>query len=212
MKSRRDLLRRSRLYLILDKKVCAKRPLNRLARLLFRAGVGLIQLRDKQASDELLTIRACALAKTLKNTKTLFIVNNNIRVAKLSGSDGVHLGQSDASVRQARCVLGKNKIIGKSCGSLAQAIAAQAQGADYLGIGPVFRSPLKPGVKALGLNTLSRLKGRIHIPYYAIGGINLSNVDSVLETGASGIALCRAVLKAKDIKKTAVTFKLKLDK
>jgi len=169
-------------------------------------------LRDKEASDELLAMRACALAKTLKNTKTLFIVNNDIRAAKLSGSDGVHLGQSDASVRQARRILGKNMIIGKSCGSLAQAIAAQTQGADYLGIGPIFQSPLKPGVKALGLDPISRLKGKIQIPYYAIGGINLSNLEKVLKAGASGVALCRAVLKAKNVKKAAETFNFRLNK
>jgi len=172
----------------------------------------LIQLRDKEASDELLTIRACALAKTLKNTKTLFIVNNNVRVAKLSGADGVHLGQTDASIKEARRILGKNKIIGKSCGSLSQAITAQAQGADYLGIGPVFQSPLKPGIKALGLNRIKRLKGKIRIPYYAIGGIDLSSLEKVLKAGARGVALCRAVLKARNVKKAVKSFHFRLNK
>ncbi len=182
-----------------------------MARLLSRAGVGIIQLRDKAAGHELLTTEACGLARSLKNTQTLFIVNDDVSVAKLSGADGVHLGQCDASVKVARRVLGKNKIIGKSCSSLAQAIAAQRQGADYLGIGPVFPTLLKPRTKALGLNSVSRLKGLIHIPYYAIGDIKLSNLGKVLKSGVCGVALCRAVLKAKDAQSAIIKFKRKLN-
>ena len=167
-------------------------------------------MRDKAACSELLTAEATGIARSLKNTNTLFIVNDDVYAAKFSGADGVHLGQRDTSVKVARRILGKSKIIGKSCGSLLQARAAQAQGADYLGIGPVFPSLLKPGTKALGLNSVSRLKGKMRIPYYAIGNINLSNLGKVLKTGVSGVALCRAILNAKDAQSAATKFKRKL--
>jgi len=211
MKSRRKLLAKSRLYLILDIGQCVKKPLSRLIKQFSRSWV-IIQLRDKTATRESITAQACLAKAALKNNNTLFIVNDDVIAAKISGADGVHLGQTDTSIKEARRILGKNKIIGKSCHSLAQAIKAEKEGADYLGIGPVFPSPLKPDLKAIGLRTVASLKDKIKIPYYAIGGIDLFNLDQVLKTGCRKVAVCRSVLKAKNPRKAMQNFKTKLNR
>ena len=195
----------------MDIGLCAKRPLNRLIKQFSRSWV-IIQLRDKTATHESITAQACLAKAALKNTNTLFIVNDDIIAAKVCAADGVHLGQSDASIKEARRILGKNKIIGKSCHSLAQAIKAEAEGADYLGIGPVFSSPLKPDLKAIGLKTVASLRERIKIPYYAIGGINLFNLKQIFKAGCRRVAVCRAVIKAKDPQKAIEKFKIELNR
>ena len=173
MISKRRLLRKSRLYLILDKKTVGRTPLTAVANKLKYSGVDLIQLRDK-ISDKLEILKdALLLTKTLKNSKSLFIINDHVDIAAISCADGVHLGQRDGNVKEARSLLGKNKIIGVSCSNLKQALMAQRNGADYIGIGPIYRSPTKHGCEGIGLKELCKFKNLIHIPYFAIGNICL---------------------------------------
>ncbi len=202
MKLRKHLLKRSRLYLILDKPTLSKRSLENIYSAL-RGKIGLIQLRDKQGAKSDVLDLASKLSKRLKKSKTLFIVNDYVDVAIACGADGLHLGQDDLSVKEARRILGKDKIIGVSCHNLAQALKAQSQGADYIGIGPIYSTPTKPEYKPIGLKILRQLKGKIKIPYFAIGNIHSGNITEVVASGAGRIAVCRPILKAADPKAAA---------
>ncbi len=232
MKSRRNLLKRSQLYLILDKAGFAGRSLKSLCSEILASGVGLIQLRDKISAKADVLNLAIRLAKRLKGRpegrglpsirpqghglascgqshrqsrrpegrgKTLFIVNDYLDIAVLSKADGLHLGQADLPLRQARSILGKDKIIGISCHNLRQALKAQKEGADYIGIGPVYATVTKPEYSPIGINILKQLKGKIKIPYFAIGNINKSNIRKIVSAGARRVAVCRAILGSKNI-------------
>ncbi|MDD5561290.1 MAG: thiamine phosphate synthase [Candidatus Omnitrophica bacterium] len=189
MRSRKTLLEKSLLYLILDKGDLPGLPFD---------GVGVIQLRDKVSDKSQVLNSAFKLAKRLRKTKTLFIINDYIDIAILSGSDGVHLGQHDLPLKYARRLLGKDKIIGISCHNLEQAMKAQQEGADYIGIGPIYPTATKPEYRAIGLEMLRQLKGRIKIPYFAIGSINEVNIKEIIDAGARRVAICRAILKSGD--------------
>jgi thiamine-phosphate pyrophosphorylase len=157
-------------------------------------GADIIQYRDKESKKEDILKNAFLLQKSLLNTKCVFIINDYLDVAKIVNSDGIHLGQDDVSIEIARKVLGRDKIIGISCHNLKQAFAAQKRGADYIAIGPVFATSLKPEYKPIGLNLIKELKAKIKIPFFAVGGINQSNINEVRAFGAERVAVCRAIL------------------
>ena len=203
MKSRKSLLKKSQLYLILDKPGFSGGFLKNIRRFVSGGGIGVIQLRDKLSAKEDVLSLATKLSRQLMPSKTLFIVNDYIDVAFVSKADGVHLGQTDSSLSQARKILGRDKIIGISCHNLRQALKAQKEGADYIGIGPVYATATKPGYRAIGIKALRQLKDKIKIPYFAIGNICRDNIKEVTAAGARRIAVCRAVLQAKDPKSAA---------
>jgi thiamine-phosphate pyrophosphorylase len=196
MKSRKSLLKKSQLYLILDRPSFGKRFLKSIASLC-GAEIGLIQLRDKLSAKADVLDSAIKLSRKLALSKTLFIVNDYIDIALAAQADGVHLGQADSSLRQARKILGRDKIIGISCHNLRQALKAQKEGADYIGIGPIYATLTKPGYRAVGLKVLHQLKDKIKIPYFAIGNICQDNIKKITAAGARRIAVCRAILEAK---------------
>ncbi len=131
--------------------------------------------------------------------KTIFIVNDQIDIALAVDADGVHLGQEDMPVEEARKIMGKKKILGVSTHSLKQAIKAQEGGADYIGFGPMFKTSTKDAGFPKGLKVLREIRRHVKIPIVAIGGIAPENVSSVLEEGADAAAVMSAVLKG-DIK------------
>ncbi|MDD5692825.1 MAG: thiamine phosphate synthase [Candidatus Omnitrophica bacterium] len=195
MRSRRNLLKRSRLYLILDKPGFD-----------IEAGVfGIVQLRDKISAKPDILKAALKLSRRLRRSNTLFIVNDHPDLAVFSGADGVHLGQEDMPLEKAKGILGKDKIIGISCHNLVQALKAQKQGADYIGIGPVFATPTKPGIRPIGLKVLKELKGKIKIPYFAIGGINKNNIAKIISFGCRRVAVRRSAAEAKELFKELKT-------
>jgi len=165
--------------------------------------INLIQLRDKKSAKADLLNLASELAGKLNPAKTLFIVNDYVDLAVACGADGVHLGQEDLSLKQARKILGKNRIIGISCHNLSQALKAQNEGADYIGIGPIYATATKPEYKPIGLRVLGELKNKIKIPYFAIGNIQPGNLKEVIGSGAKRVAVCRAILKAANPKTAA---------
>jgi len=181
----------------LDRDNLDKLTLKKISGLFSNKAIGLIQLRDKVSDKADLLNYAFKLKKSLgSSSKALFIINDYLDLAIASQADGVHLGQGDLSLSKARKLLGKDKIIGVSCHSLAQALKAQKGGADYIGIGPIYSTATKPEYKAIGLEVLRKLKGKIKIPYYAIGGIDKTKIARIVEAGATRIAVCRAILKA----------------
>ena len=198
MKLRKSLLKKSQIYLILDRPRFNRFSLSRISSLSSGKEIGLIQLRDKSSAKADVLKFAIGLAKHLVLTKTLFIINDYVDLAAASGADGVHLGQDDLSLKEARKILGPDKIIGVSCHNLAQALKAQKEGADYIGIGPLYATATKPGDPGIGLKVAAGLKVKIKIPYFAIGNIGEGNLKEIIAVGIRRIAVCRSILEAFD--------------
>lgn len=196
-------MKRSRLYLILDSQALAGCSLENIYSAAAGGKISLIQLRDKKSAKADILNFAVKLSKGLSQSKTLFIVNDYADLAVACGADGLHLGQEDLSLKQARKILGRDRIIGISCHNLAQALRAQNEGADYIGIGPIYATATKPEYKPIGLEVLSELKDKIKIPYFAIGDIHAGNIKQVIAAGARRVAVCRAILKADNPKEAA---------
>jgi thiamine-phosphate pyrophosphorylase len=165
-----------------------------------KAGARIFQLRDKNLSPKELLKEAQKLSKYAKAHGLTFIVNDHPDIAVKVGSDGVHLGARNAR-REMRDAKDKGLIIGISASTLKEALKAQALGADYIGFGPVFGTPIKPGVKSTGIKALKEVMKRVTIPVVAIGGIDKHNIRQVLSTGCDKVAVIRAVAGAKNIAK-----------
>ncbi len=141
---------------------------------------------------------------TLKH-KVTFIVNDYIDIALAVGADGVHLGQEDMPVHEARKIMGRGKIIGISTHNLKHAVNAEEAGADYIGFGPMFHTNTKDAGKPRGLTQLKKISDRVHIPIVAIGGITWENIREVMDAGADNAAVASGIL-AGDIKANANKF------
>lgn len=156
-------------------------------------GAKIIQLREKNISEEEYIEKAKEVLSVTRKYGVPLIINDSVNVALKSGADGVHLGQTDGDPKSARQILGENAIIGVTAKSVSQAKAAEASGADYLGSGAMFVSPTKPNAKALSMSELREICTSVSIPVCAIGGINEENVTSLRSSGISGIAVVSAV-------------------
>ncbi|HUX29359.1 MAG TPA: thiamine phosphate synthase [Thiobacillus sp.] len=167
-------------------------------------GVAAVQYRDKSGDVARRHEQASELVILCRQFGVPLIVNDDLRLADLCDADGIHLGRDDASLREARIILGKNKLIGASCyQSLELASAAQAAGADYVAFGSFFASPTKPGAGRAGLDLLREAAPRIHVPLVAIGGITLGNAPQLLDAGADSLAVLSALFDTPDIRTTA---------
>ena len=155
-------------------------------------GIKIIQLRYKVNNKETILETAKQLRELTKEKGVILIINDHIDIAKEVDADGVHLGQDDTPIEEARNLL-NNKIIGISCHSLKQAIKAEKDGADYIGIGPIFKTQTKD-YQEIGSNIITNVKNSIKIPFIAIGGIDKDNIDEVLNAGATRVAIISALL------------------
>jgi thiamine-phosphate pyrophosphorylase len=193
---RRERLRSARLYFISD----ARPGGRRLAEVLEPAlagGVDLFQLRDTTASDEEL-LAACETARTLcAQAGALFVVNDRPDIAAQAAADGVHVGQDDASVAQARSVVGPDVLVGLSTHSPDQ-IDAVAADADLIGVGPVYATPTKADREPVGLGLLDYAAAHARVPWFAIGGIDHDTAPEAAAHGATRIAVVRAIADAAD--------------
>ncbi|MDD4879819.1 MAG: thiamine phosphate synthase [Candidatus Omnitrophica bacterium] len=205
-------MRDFRLYVIIDKKAVKGRDLVYAAKEAIAGGADVIQLRDKGSDAADVVEAGRAMREAIGKDEAVFIVNDSPDIALAIDADGVHLGQEDMPVIGARSILGKGKIIGLSTHSFEQALAAQNSGADYIGVGPVFSTPTKPGYKAVGLALIKKVNDIKGLPFVAIGGIDESNIDEVIVAGASRVAVVRAVCGAEDIREAAKRLKDKLTK
>ncbi len=200
MKSKKELLKESRLHVIIDKDICGRRSLLEIADKIKNSGADIIQLRDKHTPKTSILKTALALRKLLSKYRLIFIINDYLDIAKIANCDGVHLGQLDSSAESARRILGKNKIIGVTCHNLKQAIDAQKMGADYIGIGPVFVTSTKPQNRnTISVDLLKKIKQDIKIPFFAVGGINKENIRQLSLNGVKRVAICSAICKAKNV-------------
>jgi len=172
-----------------------------LARQAIEGGAPMIQLRDKTAGPRRLLPHAREIANLCHERRVRFLVNDRLDLALAADADGVHLGQDDLPASVARAALGPGKILGVSIHSLEQAVRAQADGADYLGIGPIFETSTKAtGYAPLGYDEVRRVRASIDLPLIAIGGITLDNVGGVIRAGADGVAVISAIAGAGDIR------------
>lgn len=192
------------IYLITDRSLSGLSH-SQMVRQAIAAGIRAIQLREKQMSKKDLYLEALSLRSLTLKHNTTFIVNDCIDIALAVGADGVHLGQDDMPVEEARKIMGKKKIIGISTHSLKQAIGAQDAGADYIGFGPVFPTSTKDAGLPKGLKALREIRKHVKIPVVAIGGITAENILSALESGADAVAVMSAILKG-DIKENTGRF------
>jgi thiamine-phosphate pyrophosphorylase len=196
----------ARLYVLIDGRSSIE-EFERLARSLIDAGADVIQLRDKQLDDRALLDRARRLRDWTQNVgqvdnlsynRTLFIMNDRPDLAVLARADGVHVGQEELSVKDVRAIVGPEMLIGVSTHTIEQARQAALDGASYLGVGPTFPSGTKSFEQYPGLELLQQVAAEIRLPAFAIGGIDRRNVDKVLATGLTRIAVGGAVIAADD--------------
>jgi len=190
VRDRRERLRSAHLYL-----VCDDQPDEFLDAVL-GAGVDLVQLRMKDAPDTAVIATARRFARVAADHGALFILNDRPDLVDDAGADGVHVGQDDAAVDEARATVGRDRLIGLSTHSPEQVDAATRAGIDYFAVGPVHETPTKPGRSAVGLELVSYAAEHATVPFFAIGGIDTTNVTAVADAGATRIAVVRALTES----------------
>jgi thiamine-phosphate pyrophosphorylase len=204
--SARDRIASMRLYL-----VCDARPRAFLEAAL-RGGVDMIQLRDKELGDAALIAAAREFRAAADAAGALFILNDRPDMVVACGADGVHVGQDDASVAEARAAVGPGRIVGRSTHAPAQAAAAAADpDVDYLAVGPVHATPTKPGRAAAGLGYVEWAAANVTKPWFAIGGLDAANVSEVVACGARRIVVVRAIAAAVDPEAAARALRARLE-
>ena len=198
--SKRNALKNSDIYAILDIGTCRKRNISKLIKGFLKKKIKIIQLRDKNSDWKEIFKKALLIKKIIKN-RALFVINDYLEICILSNSDGVHLGQKDLSLKSARKILGKDKIIGISCHNIKQAKLAQREGADYIGFGPIYKTPTNKQYRAIGIKKINLLKKTIKIPFFLIGGIDNPQLKILKPLKINRIAVCRALCKTKNVSK-----------
>ena len=188
-----------RLYLITDTAIQKKYSHYQIAQFAVKGGAEVIQLRDKSLSTSELIKTAIKIAALCRKHKVTFLINDRVDVALVSNADGVHLGKEDISIKEARKLLGRNKIIGGTAHSLAEAKKCEKDGADYIGYGHIYptKTKYKPE-KPKGTEQLKLIVSKTCIPVIAIGGISPANIEDVMKAGAHGAAVVGSVLKSSD--------------
>ncbi len=204
-----ERLAASRLYVLLDGRKSIE-EFERLARQLIDAGVDVLQLRDKRLTDRELIDRARRLRKLTIDNSTLFVINDRPDLAALVRADGVHVGQDELSVKDARTIAGPDMLIGVSTHSIEQARQAVLDGANYIGAGPTFPSGTKRFEHFPGIELLRAVAAEIRLPAFAIGGITLENIGQVLTAGFRRVAVSGAIVEAADPPKAVTTFQTEL--
>ncbi len=214
-----------KLYVLISSNIVTK-PVQETARLVIEGGADAIQLREKTMADsdfislagEIRNItnkrkgnRPPARAGRLGGTApTLLIINDRVNVAKEVNADGVHLGQYDMCISEARDIIGNDKIIGISTHNVEQARQAQKEGADYVAVGPIYPTETKDYEPPVGPGLIQEVAKEINIPFVAIGAITLDKLDEVLKAGATSVAVCSAIISSEDIFSSTKLFKNKL--
>jgi thiamine-phosphate pyrophosphorylase len=166
---------------------------------MLEGGVDLLQVRGKGKSLDELVDLAAELHQLAAKSSTPLIVNDHAEIVGRVPVEGVHVGQDDDSIKVVRRKAGRQILVGKSTHSLQQGIAAQREGADYIGFGPIFATPTKPDYPPIGLSDIGRVHAEVSVPIFCIGGINIDNLQSVIDAGAKRVVMVSALLKAHSI-------------
>jgi thiamine-phosphate pyrophosphorylase len=188
-----------RLYGVIDLSYVEPSDAGRVIEQMIEGGVDLIQLRGKGRSIQNLSTIAGELHELTVKSSTPLIVNDFAEIASRVPVEGVHVGQDDDSIEVVRQKAGRDILTGKSSHSLEQARAAQRDGADYIGFGPIFATPTKPDYTPIGLADVTRVHAEVTLPIFCIGGINVNNLQSVIDAGAKRVVMVSALLKARSI-------------
>jgi len=197
------------LYAVTDRAWLGAKSLSMVVREALEGGASFIQLREKNLSFDDFLAEANEIKEVCKEYMVPFVINDNVDVALACDADGVHLGQDDMSPIEARKILGDNKIIGLSAVNLEQAILAEKQGADYLGVGAVFPTSTKEDADYVSYEELKKICEAVSIPVVAIGGIGADNIMELRGSGIDGISVVSAIFAQKNIKEaTENLFKL----
>lgn len=189
---RHQLLLRSHLYLVTS-------PTDKLLEIVeaaLKGGLTLVQYRDKNVDDAVRFQKAQKLRQLCHNYNAIFIINDRVDIALAVDADGVHLGQQDMPIAVARQLLGPHRIIGRSTTNADEMQRAIKEGADYIGVGPVYETPTKEGKPAAGLEYVSYVAKNCSIPWFAIGGIDPNNINDVIDAGAKRVAVVRGIMQA----------------
>ena len=201
---RQDKIKRlTGLYATIDTPSLKRRSHTKAASQAIRGRARIIQLRDKLSSKKELLPIARQLRNLCVEHNVLFIINDYLDLALATEADGLHLGQDDLPVKEARRLLPIDKLLGCSTTSVEQAIAAEADGADYIAVGSIYPTPTKETATVVGLKTLRQIRKAVHLPLVAIGGINKDNAGEVMAAGADSVAVISAILSAKNIEEAA---------
>lgn len=192
------------LYLVTDRNILQGRDLFKAVEDAIKGGVTLVQLREKDISSLDFYNIAVKLKKLTNHYDVPLIINDRLDIALAADADGLHIGQDDLPLQVARQLLGPDKILGYSISNLEQAVYGEKNGADYLGAGAVYPTGSKADVGTpIGTPGLKRIKQQVSIPIVGIGGIGLSNLEEVKQTGIEGISLISAILGNQDIEGTS---------
>lgn len=201
------------LYLVTDRSLSKGRPTSEIVAGAVAGGVTCVQLREKQCRTREFVDEALALKPLLKDCNIPLIINDRLDVALAVEADGVHLGQDDMPITMARAIAGSSLIIGISAESTEDALRAEQEGADYIGISPVFATPTKTDTgPPLGLDGVRKIREVVDIPLVGIGGINELNAAEVIAAGADGIAVVSAIVSADDPAAATRTLKSLVDR
>ena len=201
-----------RLYAVTDRSwLKPGETLAEVVETLLKAGVTCVQLREKEAEDAFILQEAQELKALCHRYGVPFLVNDRPDLAQAVGADGVHVGQEDTGLVEARNLLGANALLGGSAHTVEEALAAQAAGADYLGCGAVFSSGTKHNVSQMSLETLSAICQAVDIPVVAIGGVSLDNLPLLAGTGIAGVAVISGLFAAADKTEAAQAFLRQLE-
>lgn len=191
------------LYAVTDRSWLNGKPLTEATDKALKGGVTLLQLREKNMPEADFIKSAQEIKQICQKHGVPLIINDNVNVALAVDADGVHLGQGDMPVSEARQILGKNKIIGITAKTVEQARNAEKNGADYLGSGAVFGTSTKSDAKKMELETLRKITSAVKIPVAAIGGITAENVTQLKNTGISGAAVVSGIFAEDDIEEAS---------
>lgn len=201
-----------RLYAVTDRSwLKPGETLAEVVETLLKAGVTCVQLREKEAEDAFILQEAQELKALCHRYGVPFLVNDRPDLAQAVGADGVHVGQEDTGLTEARNLLGPNALLGGSAHTVEEALAAQAAGADYLGCGAVFGSGTKHNVSQMPLETLTAICQAVDIPVVAIGGVSLDNLPLLADTGIAGVAVISGLFAADDKTEAAQAFLKQLE-
>ena len=198
------------LYAVTDRSWTGQQSLYEQIEEALKGGVTMVQLREKQLSEDELVAEAIQIKELCHRYEVPLIINDNVDAALKSGADGVHVGIEDAPVSEIRKRAGYDFIIGATAKTTEQAKAAEAAGADYLGVGAVFPSPTKKNAIRITPQDLREICGSVAIPAVAIGGITGDNVSEIKGGGMAGVAVVSAIFAAQDIQKAAAELKRKV--
>ena len=188
-----------KLYLVTDSEILKGRDFYKSIEDAIKGGVTMVQLREKDALGKEFLEKAYRLRELTKKYNIPFIINDRVDIAILVDADGVHVGQADIPAKEVRRLIGEDKILGVSAGTLEEATKAKDDGADYLGVGAIFTTSTKLDAKSVSEEEVKNIKEKVNLPMVGIGGLNLNNIHKTFTYGIDGYAVISSILKAEDI-------------